>query len=234
MHAKLRASENKPEALFYFFLARHPMSDRPCDTARMNKQYENFKSAVAGVAQPIILLAGSRKVPANLQNKLVALASFLANEFPQALFRSGNADGSDALFAQGVNAVAPDRMQLVTPTKGHRKAHRHPGNYAIPLDTVSAVHEEALAYHTNAATPENARIIDKRNEIPQLKSKARYLLRDTLMVHGDPENALAPATVGIFFVDGDPLTGGTGHTIRVCRQSQVPVFLPEDWWRWLD
>jgi len=200
----------------------------------MNKQYIKLKSAVAGVAQPVILLAGSRKVPANLQNKLVALASFLAHEFPQALFRSGNADGSDSLFARGVNAVAPDRMQLVTPTKGHRKAHRHPVNYAIPLDTVSAVHEETLAYHTNAATPENSRIIDKRNEIPQLKSKARYLLRDTLMVLGDPETDLAPATVGLFFVDGDPLAGGTGHTIRVCRQNQVPVFLPQDWWRWLD
>ena len=114
------------------------------------------------------------------------LAAFLANEFPQAIFRSGNADGSDSLFARGVNAVSPDRMQLVTPTKGHRKAYRHPVNYAIPLDTVSAVHEETLAYHTNAATPENSRIIDKRNDIPQLKSKARYLLRDTLMVLGDP------------------------------------------------
>ena len=208
------------------------MSDRLCDSARMNKQYENFKSAVAGVSQPIILLAGSRKVPAKLQEKLVGLGSFLASEFPQAVFRSGNADGSDALFAQGVNVVDPARMQLVTPSKGHREAHRHPVNYVLPLDTVSAVHEETLAYHTNAATPENARIIEKRNEIPQLKSKARYLLRDTLMVLGDPAQQLAPATVGLFFVDGDPMVGGTGHTIRICRQHHVPTFLPQDWWRW--
>jgi hypothetical protein len=83
----------------------------------MNKQYENFKSAVVGVAQPVVLLAGSRKVPTNLQEKLVMLAAFLANEFPKATFRSGNADGSDALFARGVNAVAPSRLQLVTPTE---------------------------------------------------------------------------------------------------------------------
>jgi hypothetical protein len=96
------------------------------------------------------------------------------------------------------------------------------------------VHEETLAYHTNAATPENVRIIDKRNEIPQLQSKARYLLRDTLMVMGDPAQQLAPATVGVFFTGADPMAGGTGHTIRVCKQHHVPVFLPSDWWRWLD
>lgn len=209
------------------------MSYLLCDTARMNKQYENFKSVVAGASQPVILLAGSRQVPENLQEKLVMLAAFLANEFPQAIFRSGNADGSDALFARGVNAVAPSRLQLVTPTAGHRKAHRNPLNYAIPLNSVSAVHEEILAYHTNAATPENARVIDKRNEIPQLQSKARYLLRDTLMVMGDPAQKLAPTTVGIFFTGTDPLAGGTGHTIRVCNQHNVPVFLPQDWWRWI-
>lgn len=200
----------------------------------MNKSYAYFKSAVAGVAQPVVLLAGSREVPANLQEKLVMLAAYLANEFPLAVFRSGNADGSDALFARGINTVAPSRLQLVMPTAGHRKAHRNPLNYSIPLDGVSAVHDETLAYHTKAATPGNARIIDKRNEIPQLQSKARYLLRDTLMVIGDPAQNLAPATVGVFFTGSDPMAGGTGHTIRVCKLHNVPVFLPQDWWRWLD
>lgn len=200
----------------------------------MNKQYESFKSAVAGVTQPVILLAGSRKVPSGHHLLLHNLAMFLASEFPNAIFRSGNADGTDALFAQGVNTVAPEHLQLVTPTAGHRKAHRNPLNYSFPLNDVSAVHEEILAYHTNAATPENARIIDKRNEIPQLKTKARYLLRDTLMVMGDPAQNLAPATVGIFYTGIDPMAGGTGHTIRVCKQHHVPVFLPPDWLRWLD
>ncbi|MDF7800024.1 hypothetical protein P4C99_11165 [Pontiellaceae bacterium B1224] len=210
------------------------MSDLLCDTARMNKHYEHFKSAVAGVTQPVILLAGSRKVPENLQEKLVMLAAYLANEFPTALFRSGNADGSDALFARGVNAIAPARLQLITPTAGHRRVHRNPLNYSFPLNNVSAVHEETLAYHTNTATPGNARIIDKRNEIPQLQSKARYLLRDTLMVMGDPAQELLPATMGIFFTASDPMAGGTGHTIRVCKQNNVPVFLPPEWWRWME
>ena len=208
------------------------MSDCVCKTACMNRSYEKLKAIIRAVSNPVILLAGSRKVPSNHWKKLTDTASFLAREFPQAVFRSGNAEGSDALFAQGINAIDPARLQLITPTKGHRKAQRHPVNYAIGLETVSAVHEETLAYHTNAATPKNARIIDKRNEIPQLKSKARYLLRDTLMVLGDTENNLAPATVGLFFVDGDPLAGGTGHTIRVCQQNQIPVFLPKDWWQW--
>jgi hypothetical protein len=200
----------------------------------MNESYLNLKLAVAAVSQPVILLAGSRNVPENLQDKLVMLASFLATRFPKALFRSGNAEGSDALFARGVNAVSPSRLQLVTPTAGHRKAHRHPDNQLIPLNAVTTAHENHLAKQTISATPENARIIEKRHEIPQLQSKARYLLRDTLMVIGDPAQHLSPATVGIFFSGSDPMAGGTGHTIRVCKKYEVPVFLAQDWWRWCD
>ncbi len=215
-------------------MVRHFMSYRGCDSDRMNKNYENFKQAVAALSQPVILLAGSRKVPVNQQEKLVRLSTFLANEFPKAIFRSGNADGSDALFAQGINAVAPERLQLVVPTPGHRKAHRNPDNMVFPLNNVSASSENVLANLTNAATPENQRIIDKRHEVPQLMSKARYLLRDTLMVHGDQGIGLAPAIAGIFFTSGDPMSGGTGHTIRVCRNHKVPDFLVQDWWRWVD
>jgi hypothetical protein len=200
----------------------------------MNKQYENFKSAVAASSHPVIILAGSRKVPTNLQEKLVMLAAFLANEFPQATFRSGNADGSDSLFARGINTRAPSRLELVTPTPGHRKANRHPDNPVTPLNSVSAAYENELGGYANQATPENSRIIDKRHEVPQLMSKARYLLRDTLMVLGDPAQNLSPATAGIFFTGADPMAGGTGHTIRVCKYYKVPVFLVQDWWRWLD
>lgn len=182
---------------------------------------------------PVVLLEGTRQVPEKEQSRLTELGAFLAKTFPEAVFRSGNADGSDTLFARGVESVDPKRMQLVTPTARHRNKNRHPLNYVVPLSEVSAVHEESLAYHTNAATPENRRIIDKRNEVPQLKAKARYLLRDTLKVLGDPEHGLAPATVAIFYVKPDPMAGGTGHTIRVCQQHNVPVVLQKDWMQWL-
>jgi len=180
---------------------------------------------------PVILLEGTRQVPEKDQAQLTALSAFLAKELPNAIFRSGNAEGSDTLFARGVESVDPTRMQVVTPTAGHRKKNLHPENYVVPLAKVSAVHEESLAYHTNEATPANRRIIDKRNDVPQLKAKARYLLRDTLKVIGDPDNGLAPATAAIFYTKADPMSGGTGHTIRVCQQHNVPVFLQNDWLR---
>lgn len=181
---------------------------------------------------PVILLEGTRDVPEKDQEHLTALGALLARELPHAIFRSGNADGSDTLFARGVESVDPTRMQLVTPTAGHRKKNRHPENPVAPLSDISAVHEESVAYHTNAATPQNARIIDKRNEVPQLKAKARYLMRDTLKVLGDAENGLGPATAAIFYTKPDPMSGGTGHTIRVCHDRAVPVFLQAEWWGW--
>jgi hypothetical protein len=73
----------------------------------------------------------------------------------------------------------------------------------------------------------------KRETIPRLQAKARYLVRDTVKVTGSASGELAPATVGIFYVrPGNPLQGGTGHTIRVCHAHGVPVALQADWLLW--
>ena len=172
---------------------------------------------------PVVLLEGTRKVPKSEETMLTELGAFLAREFPRAIFRSGNAEGADTLFARGVERVDPQRMQLVVPSAGHRKKNRHLLNEVFSLGQVDGVHEEELAYQTQSATPANQRIIDKRHEVPQLMAKARYLLRDTLKVMGDGKNGLAPATASIFYTQADPMSGGTGHTILVCLQNQVPV-----------
>jgi hypothetical protein len=198
------------------------------------KDLQALRECLCGVGHPVVLLEGTRTVPETDKSRLTALGAFLAKELPNAVFRSGNADGSDTLFARGVESVNPARMQVVTPTAGHRKKNLHSENYVVPLANVSAVHEESLAYHTNEATPANHCIIDKRNQVPQLNAKARYLLRDTLKVLGDPDNGLAPATAAIFYTKDDPMSGGTGHTIRVCHQQGVPVFLQKDWLRWIN
>ena len=178
----------------------------------------------------IILLEGTRKVPSADAPALRAFAAELARRYPHALFRTGNASGSDELFAEGIASVDPSRLQYVLPYAGHRKSKLNPVSYAIALSDLSGVHEEDVAWHTKQATPKNERVIDKRNEVPQLKSKARYLMRDTLKVLGSTEHELAPATLGIFYVNpADPEGGGTGHTIRVCRQHHVPVFTQNDW-----
>ena len=51
---------------------------------------------------------------------------------------------------------------------------------------------------------------------------------------GAAENILSPATVGLFYVDpASSLSGGTGHTIRVCQQQGVPVVFQDDWVDWI-
>ena len=60
------------------------------------------------------------------------------------------------------------------------------------------------------------------------------MLRDTLKVTGDASSGLRPASVGIFYVnEADPMKGGTGHTIRVCRHQGVPVIFQQSWKQWL-
>jgi hypothetical protein len=199
----------------------------------MGATIEKFIQEMMCHTQPVILLEGTRDVPEGDWQRLTDLAEMLARELPHAVFRSGNADGSDSLFAKGVVRIDPGRMQLVTPTAGHRKKYRHVANYVVPMDDVPAEHEDTIAYHTNEATPANRRIIEKRHEVPRLKAKARYLMRDTLKVIGSQDNGLAPATAGIFYAKSDPMSGGTGHTIRVCRNHEVPVYLQGDWNGWL-
>ena len=193
---------------------------------------DTFIQMMRELEAPIILLEGTRDVPEKDQARLTALGARLALDLPNAIFRSGNADGSDTLFARGVESVDPSRMQLVTPTAGHRKKNRHPESPVVSLGEISVVHEEEVAYRTNEATPKNARIIEKRNEVPRLKATARYLMRDTLKVMGASDNGLAPATAAFFYTKPDPMSGGTGHTIRVCQRAGIPVYLQSDWWIW--
>jgi len=195
--------------------------------------YANFKAHLAQQPAPIILLEGTRAVPPSAEEALTALGRFLAQAFPQARFRSGNAEGSDTLFARGVESIDPSRMELIVPTAGHRRKNRHPENPVFALGDISPDQEEILATCSKTATPKNQGLIDQRHHIPRLGSKARYLLRDALKVVGSPNNGLPPATMAIFYTKPDPMAGGTGHTIRVCRQQGVPVVLQDAWMSWL-
>ena len=62
--------------------------------------------------------------------------------------------------------------------------------------------------------------------------KASYIIRDTIKAIGTKE--IKPATIGIFYDDLDhPKSGGTGHTMRVCEQNQIPVIDQRTWFNWL-
>lgn len=55
-------------------------------------------------------------------------------------------------------------------------------------------------------------------------------MRDVLKVVGAPSLGLPPANFAFFFANpANPLAGGTGHTIRVCREMGVDVYEQSEW-----
>ncbi len=186
--------------------------------------------------KPVLLLEGTRKITLTDFTRLVQFGEFIAHQFPNCIFRSGNAFGSDDAFAQGVRKFAPDRMQIVLPKLDSGKSRLHSSDYVLALEEVTHAEEKQIIYESKRATPKNKRLFEafELQQEGMLKQKSLYLLRDTLKVLGSPENNLAPITAGIFFVnEDDPESGGTGHTMRVCRQNNVPVFKQDDWMKWM-
>ncbi len=200
----------------------------------MNR-YDQFKSLMENNLRPVILLEGTREVPLGDISKLITFARRLAIMYPHAIFRSGNAKGSDEAFAEGVRSVAPDRLELMLPVAGHRKKIQ-PLDYTerrVGLDQVSRFSENEAATLTSKASPIYEELMAKRHQISKLRAKANYLIRDTTKVTGLPEAGYAPADFGIFYANlADPMKGGTGHTIRVCQERGVPVAYQDSWLGW--
>ena len=60
-----------------------------------------------------------------------------------------------------------------------------------------------------------------------------HLLRGTLKVVGSAALNPQPAAFGIFYVnETSPLSGGAGHTIRVCQKHCIPVPDQKIWMGW--
>lgn len=187
-------------------------------------------------SKPVILLEGARKVPDHDIHRLRDLATLLAATLPKAVFRSGNAQGADSLFFQNLAAAAPERLEYILPYAGSGKRRIPARARAHFMAEMTRAEIETVAGITLKASPDVARLVEAflakgRN---RLTVKAMYLLRDTMKVIGAPSLALPPADFGFFFVNADnPLAGGTGHTIRVCRAFKVPVFTQDEWDGWV-
>ena len=188
--------------------------------------------------RPVILLEGTRKLPAQAHGQLQALTAWLCAEFPRAVFRSGNAEGTDAVFADAVAACDPARLELVLPHEGMGRKRRPPGARCVALKAMSDADLTRVVAVTRQAGRDAGRLGDyylahRNGPSSAATSKATYLLRDTLKVTGSEALGLAPAALGIFFVnDADPTGGGTGHTIRVCEVLGVPAITQAEWGSW--
>jgi hypothetical protein len=182
----------------------------------------------------VVLLEGNREVHQEDAAKLEAMAKLLAQRTRHMIFRSGNAEGADALFAAGVVAVDGSRLQVVTPYSGHRKAFNQAGA-TVDLGQVDLLAEPQVPYLTKRATPVNAGLIDHYMDGGRDRNaqKAPYLLRDTLKVTGSHGAGLLPATCGLFYHVSKKKTSGTAHTMRVCAERGVPYFDQLNWFNWL-
>jgi hypothetical protein len=191
-----------------------------------------FTAIVQATPEPVVLLEGRRSIPDHDAALASHTAGMLVKRFPELRFRSGNAQGTDQAFSEGIAQLAPWRLQIVAPYAGHRKNARHAQALYDSPESLSSVQEEVLACKTAAASPKNKGLIDKRGKKGALAAKAAYLIRDTMKVTG--HSALFPKPVcALFFVDlNDPFAGGTGHTIRVCQQEGVPFALQDSWMMW--
>ena len=195
--------------------------------------FTDFENLINKSPSPVVLLEGKRNIPAAYYRKAVLVAEMLARRFPALRFRSGNAEGSDQAFADGVKSVDPQRLQIIAPYKGHRRFAHIPGATYDSPESLSAGEEEKLIQQTLAASPQYRPMMETRKKVEKLTWKSVYLIRDTMKVTGHTDKFPVPVAA-LFYVDpADSNSGGTGHTIRVCRENRIPVVFQDEWEKWL-
>ncbi|MCB1147857.1 MAG: hypothetical protein KDK38_13740 [Leptospiraceae bacterium] len=206
------------------------------------EKYSDFLTEVGGTGKsPVILLEGKRKIPSEYSEKAMRLGEKLANDIPEAVFRSGNADGSDYFFTEGVRQVNPSALQIFAPYRGHRKKFIiSEAEYVYPEQLADEVTEKTIA-SSILASPKYRGLLKQIGQKNGAGARSRYILRDTLKVLGtsntgtiETSDHLAPVSFAFFFADLDDInSGGTGHTIRVCDKSGVPYILQDVWENWV-
>lgn len=181
----------------------------------------------------IILLEGKRNVLESDKEKLIQLGSLLATHLPLAIFRSGNADGADFFFSNGVLKVAPDRLQVITPYDNHRQKSNK-AYETISLDQIDLLNEPEVVYQSKN-NKKTKSLIDKfiGGAKDRFAIKAAYIIRDTIKVTGT-KSGIRPINFAFFYDDEQkPKTGGTGHTMEICEINKVPYFTQKDWEKWI-
>ena len=180
----------------------------------------------------IVLVGGKRAVYPEDEKKIHDLGRLLAEKMNLVHFRSGNAMGTDELFAKGVSSVDPSRMHVVIPDSEHRKKARK-GLKAYSLDDMPILNEDKIIYETRK-NKKTAHLVD--GYLEGVRGKTSHIIapifRNSVMVLGQGD--LTPATVGVFYLDlADPDAGGTGFTKNLCHLEDVPVIDQRTWFEWV-
>ncbi|MEP7169688.1 MAG: hypothetical protein ABI855_09995 [Bacteroidota bacterium] len=181
----------------------------------------------------IVLLEGKRNVAPDDVNKLVQIGELLATKTKHIKFRSGNAEGSDFYFSSGVIKINPERLEVITPYSGHRKKENN-AYKTFPLDEINLLQEPEVVYQSKT-NKKTGKFIDefvagKKNH---LTMKAAYIIRDTIKVTGTNTD-IKPANFALFYDDlKNPKSGGTGHTMNICKMNNVEFVDQRTWMKWL-
>jgi len=191
-----------------------------------------FECLVNTTSSPVVLLEGKRDIPSSYYEKAVRVAAMLATRFPKLRFRSGNAEGADQAFSEGVESVDPTRLQIIVPYKNHRLNKRIPGATYDSPESLSDETRQKLIAQTVEVSPKYRIMMEMRSAVEKLNWKSVYLIRDTMKVIGHSDTFPAPV-VALFYVNlKDVNSGGTGHTIRVCRINNIPTVFQNEWEKW--
>jgi hypothetical protein len=181
----------------------------------------------------VVLLEGKRTVLEADKEKLFLLGKLLASKTTKMTFRSGNAEGADQLFSDGVASVDNRRLQVITPYSGHRQKTNQ-AYETISLDDIDIASEPEVIYQSKS-NRKTEKLIDQyvSGDINRNSIKAAYIIRDTMKAIGSDD--IIPATFGIFYDDlENPMAGGTGHTMNICIQNNIPIINQEVWLQWLE
>jgi|SRR6185436_6157733 len=181
----------------------------------------------------IVLLEGKRNVDEADVNKLIQLGELLTSRTKHIKFRSGNAEGADFYFSEGVTKINPERLEVITPYSGHRK-EKNNAYKTFSLDEINLLQEPEVVYQSKT-NKNSGKFIDefvsgKKNH---LTMKAAYIIRDTVKVTGT--STIKPANFALFY-DGlkNPKSGGTGHTMSICAMNNVDFVDQRIWMKWLE
>jgi hypothetical protein len=180
----------------------------------------------------IVLLEGKRNVIESDKEKLIKLGELLTVKSKFIKFRSGNADGADFYFAKGVTSIDSSRFEVIVPYSGHRKKENHAYS-TISLDNIDLANEPEVVYQSKR-NHKTEKLIDKfvDGESNRVTIKAAYIIRDTIKVIGTSE--VRPANFAIFYEDfSNPNTGGTGHTMDICKENGVKFIDQSVWGEWV-
>jgi hypothetical protein len=181
----------------------------------------------------VVLLEGKRTVTESDIEKLISLGKLLASKTKHILFRSGNASGADYYFSCGVASVNPKRLQSIIPYRNHRQRENN-AYYTISLDEINIVNEPDVIYQSKF-NKKTENLIDNyvSGNVNRFTIKSAYILRDTVKVIGTTN--INPADFGIFYDDlANPMSGGTGHTMKICTHNSIPFINQSVWFNWLN